>query len=677
MAMSLEQAQAGPTQTTDQRRVWIIFSGLMLTVLIGSLDQTVVATALPTIVSDLGGLNQISWVVTGYLLASTVSTPLWGKLGDLYGRKRLFQAAIVLFLVGSALCGLSQNMVELILFRALQGLGAGGLIVLSQAIVADVVSPRERGRYQGVFGAVYAVSSVAGPLLGGFFVDTLSWRWVFYINLPIGVIALVVIALALPASGQRAHHIIDYLGTVLLAAAVSCLVLLTTLGGSVYPWASAPIYILAGAGVILLIGFLLVERRAAEPVVPLELFRNPVFSLACAIGFSVGFTLFGATTYLPLFLQVVNGASPTISGLRMIPMMLGVVLTSITSGQLISLWGRYKVFPIAGTALMTVGLFLLSLMNENTSLLVESLSMFVLGLGLGMVMQVLVIVVQNAVEYRNLGVATSGVTFFRSIGGSFGTAVFGAIFSNQLAAHLAPLAASLPPGVKLSAAESVAAMRQLPTAVQAEVVHAYALSLSTVFLIAVPIAAMAFILSWLLPEVRLRTTTQATDVGQTFAMPTARSSQEEIERALYVLASRESRDQLYRRLVARAGVDLDRRSFWLLFRFQEQAPISQQSLATRWHVTADQLTPSIETMREKGLVTTRAPVEGQGDGQLQLTAAGQETLNKLTTAYHDSLAELLDGWSPEQEAELVTLLRRVTTDLLGEASTTALSSTPA
>jgi EmrB/QacA subfamily drug resistance transporter len=675
--MSVEQAQAGPTHTADQRSIWVIFSGLMLALLIASLDQTVVATALPTIVSDLGGLSQLSWVVTGYLLASTVSTPLWGKLGDLYGRKRLFQAAIVIFLVGSALCGLSQNMAELILFRSLQGLGGGGLIVLVQAIIADIVPPRERGRYQGLFGAVFGLSSVASPLLGGFFVDNLSWRWIFYINLPIGALALLVIAIALPATGQRGQHTIDYLGTILLTAAASSLVLLTTLGGNIYPWGSAPIILLAIAGGVFIIGFVVAEQHAAEPVVPLQLFRNPVFSLSCAIGFVVGFGLFGATTYLPLFLQVVNGASPTNSGLRLLPMILGVLLTSITSGQLISRWGRYKAFPIVGTALMTLGMFLLSRMNEQTSVLVSSLSMLVLGMGLGLVMQVLVIAVQNAVDYRNLGAATSGVTFFRSIGGSFGTAIFGAIFSNQLASHLSSLASSLPSGFTLSAAESVAAIQHLPAAVHAEVVHAYVQSLSTVFLVAVPVMAVAFILSWLLPEVRLRTTTQATDVGNTFAMPTARSSQEEIERALHVLASRDSLFLIYRRLAARAGVALDPLSCWLLFRLQDQTPLSQESLAQRFHVPADRLTPSIESLLQKKLVTLTAQADGQAGDQLQLTAAGQQTLDRLTTASHDSLAELLDGWSPEQEAELATLLRRVATDLFSEQSSKELVSASA
>src|SRR6266487_1424218 len=650
LPMALEQTQSGLAQTADQRRVWVIFSGLMLALLIASLDQTIVATALPTVVSDLGGLSQLSWVVTAYLLTSTVSTPLWGKLGDLYGRKRLFQAAIVLFLLGSALCGLSQNLAELILFRGLQGLGGGGIFVLSQAIIADVVPPRQLGRYQGVFGAVFGVSSVAGPLLGGFFVETLSWRWIFYINLPLGAAALLVLALALPDSGEPSQQRIDYLGTVLLTVAASSLILLTSLGGTIAPWGSAPIILLAIVAGVFTLGFILVEQRAVEPVLPLPLFRNAVFSLSSAIGFVVVFALYGATTYL--------------------------LLTSIISGQLISRWGRYKAFPIAGTAVMTLGMFLLSRLSEHTSVLVESLSMAVLGLGVGLVTQVLVMAVQNAVDYRNLGAATSGVIFFRSIGGAFGTAIFGAIFSNQLASHLASLAPSLPSGISLSMTESVAAIQHLPTSVRAEVVHAYAQSLSTVFLVTVPIVAVAFILSWLLPEVRLRTTTQATDMGHTFAMPTTRTSQQEIERALHVLTSRDSLDQLYHRLAARAGIVLDPLSTWLLFRFQEQAPIAGATLAKRFHVPAARLMPSIEALRESGLITKISAVEDQADGQLQLTAAGQETAATVAIACHDSLAALLDGWSPGQEAELVALLRRVTTTLFSEENKKELISTP-
>lgn len=668
--------QDGHVQTHDQRKIWIVFSGLMLGMLIASLDQTVVATALPTIVSDLGGLNQLSWVVTGYLLASTASTPLWGKLGDMYGRKHLFQATIVLFLLGSVLCGISQNIGELIIFRAIQGLGGGGLIVLAQAIIADVVSPRERGRYQGIFGAVYGVTSVAGPLLGGFFVDNLTWRWVFYINLPIGVIALFVIAVALPASGQRGHHHIDYLGTAILAAAATSLVLLTSLGGTVYPWGSLPIILLAVAGAVLIVVFIFVEQRAAEPVLPLSLFRNRVFAFTSAIGFVVGFALFGVTTFLPLFLQVVNGVSPTISGLRLVPLMAGVLTTSITSGQLITRWGRYKIFPIVGTALMVVGMVLLSLMNAQTNAWISSLYMLVLGMGLGLVMQVLVIAVQNAVDYRDLGAATSGATFFRSIGGSFGTAVFGAIFSNLLVANLASLASVLPPGFN---AENAASVQHLPTNIRTEFIQAYAHSLQTVFLIAAPIAAIAFVLTLLLPEVRLKTTTQATDVGDAFAIPKSNTSIKEIERALHVLAGRESQDRIYQRLAERAGVNLAPPCCWLLFRIQEQAPVSQSDLAKRLHVSEEPLTRSIDQLTKDGLIETRASIDGhseQAGRQIDLTPAGQETLNKLTAAYQQSLAELLDGWSPEQEAELAALLNKLTGNLLrSDTNTKVLSGT--
>ena len=421
----------------EQRRVSLVIGALMLGMLLAALDQTIVATALPTIAGDLHGLSHLSWVVTAYLLLSTVSTPLWGKLGDMYGRKSFFQAAIVIFLIGSALSGLSSSMIELIVFRALQGLGAGGLMVGAQAIIGDVVPPRERGKYQGIFGAVFGLSSVVGPLLGGFFVQNLSWHWIFYINLPIGVVALFVTTWFLPSALRRVQHVIDYLGAALLAVGVTCLVLLTTLGGTTFAWASPPILALAAAGVILLAGFTLVETRAVEPILPLHLFRNRVFSAASAIGFIVGFAMFGAITYLPTYLQVVRGASPTGSGLELLPLMAGLLVTSIGSGVLISRWGRYKIFPILGTAVMTVGLFLFSRLAVNTGTPTIFLYMVILGLGLGGVMQVLVIATQNAVPHSELGVATSGATFFRSIGGSFGTAVFGAIFANVLTGNLA------------------------------------------------------------------------------------------------------------------------------------------------------------------------------------------------------------------------------------------------
>jgi len=418
------------------RRLWLIIGSLLLGMLLAALDQTIVSTALPTIVGDLGGLNHLSWVVTSYLLASTAATPLWGKLGDLYGRKVFFQAAIVIFLIGSILSGISQSMTELILFRAVQGIGGGGLMVGAQSIIGDVIPPRDRGRYQGVFGAVFGVTSVVGPLIGGLFVDNLSWRWVFYVNLPFGAVALAVVAAVLPRSGQRVKRVIDYLGTALVAAAATGLVLVTSLGGTTYAWGSPFIVGLAALSVVLVILFVLVERRAVEPVIPMSLFRNRVFSAASIVGFVVGFAMFGAITYLPLFLQVVKGVDPTSSGVRLLPMMAGLLLTSIGSGFLISRFGRYKIFPVAGTAVTAVGLFLFSRLDQNSGTVVISLSMFVFGVGLGGVMQVLVIAVQSAVDYKDLGTATSSATFFRQIGGSFGTAVFGAIFANLLTGNL-------------------------------------------------------------------------------------------------------------------------------------------------------------------------------------------------------------------------------------------------
>jgi EmrB/QacA subfamily drug resistance transporter len=485
----------------SRRRVRLIFGALLLVLLLASLDQTIVSTALPTIVGELGGLDHLSWVVTAYLLTATVSGPLYGKLGDLYGRKLVLQAAIVIFLVGSALCGLSQSMGQLIAFRALQGLGAGGLIVVTLAVVGDIIPPRERGRYQGYFGAVFGVSTIIGPLLGGFFVDNLSWRWIFYVNVPIGIVALGVIATAFRAPTELRRHDMDYLGAVLLAADLTVIVLFTSLGGTTWAWGSPQILGLVALSIVLLPAFILVERRAAEPILPLSLFRNRTFATTSAVGFIVGFALFGAVTFLPLYLQVTKGSSPTRSGLELTPLMAGVLITSIVSGNAITRWGRYRPFPIAGTALMTLGLFLLSRLEVGTPTWEVLGAGVVLGLGLGMVLQVLVLAVQNSVDPREMGVATSGSTLFRQIGGSIGVSIFGAIFANRLHAEVA---ARFPATVRAPQADDPSAIRALPPAVRSLFEEAFAAALHPVFLTAAGVSLVAFALAWLIPAVPLR-----------------------------------------------------------------------------------------------------------------------------------------------------------------------------
>ncbi|HEX7633044.1 MAG TPA: MDR family MFS transporter [Candidatus Saccharimonadales bacterium] len=516
-AMVAKPAPA-PEQLEGERshaEIMVVISALMLAMLLAALDQTIVSTALPKIASELHGLSKYSWVATAYLLTSAVSTPLYGKISDMFGRKKVFQSAIVIFLIGSALCGLSHNMNQLIVFRGIQGIGAGGLMTLVFAIIGDIVPPRERGRYQGYFGAVFAISSVIGPLLGGLFTDNLSWRWVFYVNLPIGAIALTAIATRLHLPVRRTEHKVDYPGAVLLAISVVSLLLATVWGGVDYPWASAQIIGLFATAVIGTGLFIWREKIAREPIIPLELFKNGIFRTSTILSLLVGIVMFGAIIFLPEYQQIVRGDSATRSGLLMFPLVLGIVIASLTSGRLISKLGHYRPFPIIGSTLLIISFFLFTHITATTSRVTLGIWMAILGLGIGQIMPVLTLAVQNGVDRKDLGTATSSVVFFRSIGSSLGAAIFGAIIVSRLAYHLGQAI----PGTGAGLAKNIghtssAGISKLPPDVQHTIFSAFAASFADVFKVAIPFAVLALITSLFLKETPLKAEARQEAAGE-------------------------------------------------------------------------------------------------------------------------------------------------------------------
>ncbi|BCZ24414.1 MFS transporter [Mycobacterium senriense] len=601
----------------DSRRRNFIFVAILLGMLMAALDQTIVATALPTIVANLGGAGHQSWVVTSYLLASTIITALVGKFGDLFGRKRVFQTAVVFFVAGSVLCGLSSSMGMLVASRALQGIGGGGLMVTAMALIGEVIPLRDRGRYQGAMGAVFGVTTVIGPLLGGYFTDHFTWRWAFWINVPISVVVFFVAAAAIPALTERTKPVIDYAGIVLVGLGAAGLTLATSWGGTTYPWGSPTIIGLFVGSVIALCIFAWVESRAAAPILPVRLFRSSVFTVCCVLSFVVGFAMLGALTFLPTYMQFVDGVSATTSGLRTLPMVIGMLTTSMGSGVIVGRTGRYKVFPIAGTAVMAVAFFLMSRMDPSTSAVVQSVFLVILGAGIGMCMQTLVLIVQNTSSFDDLGVATSGVTFFRTIGSSFGAAIFGSLFTNFLHSRIGP--AMLASRAPAAAAASPEALHRLPRQVAAPIVAAYAESLTQVFLWAVPVALVGFVLALFLREVPLQEFHDSTvDLGDAFGMPTSETPDQMLENAIARMMRGETGMRL-RSIAMRPDCRLDVAGLWGVLRInrytQMYGTARLTDMADYLQVPFEVLEPTFARLVSGGYV--------QRDGeQLWLTPAG-------------------------------------------------------
>lgn len=664
---------AGPTvapPVLSRRRTNAVFAVIVLGLMLAALDQLIVSTALPTIVADLGGGSHVAWIVTSYLLAETVATILVGRFGDLLGRKVVFQVSAAVFLAGSVLAGFAGSMLMLVAARAIQGIGGGGLMVTAMALIADVIPLRQRGKYQGALGAVFGITTVVGPTLGGVFTDHATWRWCFFINIPIALAMIWAAARTIPVIRPPTRPVIDYLGIVLIALGASALVLGLEWGGKTYPWGSVTIIGLFTAAVLLLAAFVYAEHRAREPIIPLELFRSPVFSVCSVLSFVVGFSMLGALTYLPTYLQFVDGVTATTSGVRTLPMVVGLLGTALLSGEIVSRTGHYKTFPILGSAITALGLYLMSTMNAGTTPLVEYVYMFVLGLGLGLTMQVLTIAVQNTVPYHVLGAATSGVTFFRTLGAAFGTAVFGSLYSGKLETSLADARARAP-DVPPEAIRDPATLHRLPDARAAPFVDAYAETVNHVFLWVVPVALAGLLIAFFLKSVPLRDTLRAgaVDIGEGFSAPDNPDSDAQLARSV-AAAMRRAPRPVGRELLEETGSPLTPAEAWALgqihWRGRQKRGAVLHDVAAEHRVPDDVLWPVFIRIAEAGYVET------DEEDMLRLTPDGEAEIRRLSTAWRHWLDQRLEDWDvrdPQDRARLDRALDHLAGELLEEAET--------